>query len=195
MTNKLHLGAMSLFLLFILTACGANEENSNKPSDATETSTNMTNDDDQNTSNSNTNTTATPSEIPEGIKEAENPKFKVGDQVIINAEHEEDMKGSQGEILGAYDTIVYSVSFTPTTGDYREENHKWVVQEELQGLDEEMLAPGSEVIIDTDQEEGMQGAEGEIDTAEKTIVYMVQYVDADGTMYQKWFKESELSAK
>lgn len=201
MEKRLFLAVMSLFLFLILTACG-NDDNANNSDTDHESHvetrsevTDETNKTDQANNKNNVTNEPTPSEIPEGMKEAANPKFKVGDEVIVNAEHEEGMKGAVGTVTGAFDTIVYSISYTPTHGDFREENHKWVVQEELQGLDEEMLVPGSEVIVETNQEEGMLGAEGEIDTAEKTVAYMVEYITADGTSLKKWFKESELSAK
>ncbi|SOC39625.1 YdhK family protein [Ureibacillus acetophenoni] len=198
MEKRLGLIVMSLFLFTILTACGNDDtNNSDTEHESHVESRNEVTKDNVQTEEANNNVTnaPTPSEIPEGMKEAENPKFKVGDEVIVNAEHEEGMKGAVGTVTGAFDTIVYSISYTPTHGDFREENHKWVVQEELQGLDEEMLVPGSEVIVETNQEEGMLGAEGEIDTAEKTVAYMVEYITADGTSLKKWFKESELSAK
>lgn len=212
MGKRLFLGVMSLFLFIILTACGNDNANNSDTSDENyggthneshvETRTEAKNDDQANETdqaNSKNNNMTTNSSaaygIPEGMKEAQNAKFKVGDEVIVNAEHEEGMKGAVGTVIGAFDTIVYSISYTPTQGDFREENHKWVVQEELQGLDEEMLVPGSEVIVETDQEEGMLGAEGEVDTAEKTVAYMVEYITADGTSLHKWFKESELTAK
>ncbi|KGR80250.1 YdhK family protein [Ureibacillus manganicus] len=210
MKNRLIFGAVSLLLLLLLAACGNDNAKSgdtnntnntaNSGADVTNKDANMASEEAQSnqtdqTMDSELTNNATLSEIPEGMKVAENSKFKVGDEVTINAEHEEDMKGSNGTITGAFDTIVYSVSYQPTHDDFREENHKWVVQEELQGIDEEMLVPGSEVIIETNQEEGMFGAEGEIDTAEKTIVYMVEYISTQGTSHKKWFKESELSAK
>lgn len=207
MTNKLIFGALSLLLIIFLSACGtknnetneANNRNSTAKSgtDVTNEITN-TNENEKvglDSLNSTADKAPAPLEIPEGMKEAKNPKFKVGDQVVINAEHKEGMKGSTGTVNGAFDTIVYSVSYTPIQGDYPEENHKWVVQEELKGLDEKMLVPGSEVILETNQEDGMLGAQGKIDTAEQTVVYMVEYISANGTSYRKWFKESELSAK
>ena len=132
--------------------------------------------------------------IPEGLKEAKNPKFKVGDKVIINAAHNDDMQGSEGTVVGAYETTVYSISYESTVGE-PEENKKWFVQEEIDSLGESKLDVGSKVIIETDREEGMQGAEGVIDTVEKTVVYMVDYVNKEGEKVEnyQWLKESELS--
>jgi hypothetical protein len=132
--------------------------------------------------------------IPEGLKEAKNPKFKVGEQVIINAAHDDDMQGSKGTIVGAYETTVYSISYESTTGE-PEENKKWFVREEIEPLGEKKIDVGSKVIIEADREEGMKGAEGVIDTVEKTNVYMVDYVNKEGQTVEnyQWLKESELS--
>lgn len=133
--------------------------------------------------------------IPNGLKEASNPKFKVGDKVKINAAHNDSMEGSEGTIVGAYESTVFSISYDPTTGDHPEENVKWFVMEEVQGLGESKLDVGSEVIIEVGRKEGMQGAKGTIDTVEKTNVYMVDYVDTEGQEVRnyQWLKESELS--
>lgn len=133
--------------------------------------------------------------IPEGLKEAENPKFKVGDQVIIHAAHDDDMEGSKGTIVGAYQSTVYSISYQPTTGEEMEENVKWFVREEIDPLGEKELKVGSKVIIEVAREEGMQGAEGVIDTVEDTVVYMVDYTDTEGEEVKnyQWLKESELA--
>ncbi|TQE92047.1 DUF1541 domain-containing protein [Ureibacillus sp. FSL K6-8385] len=132
--------------------------------------------------------------IPEGLKEAKNPKFKVGDKVIINAAHDADMQGSEGTVVGAYESTVYSITYTSTTG-VQEENKKWFVREEIEPLGEKTLNIGDRVIIEADREEGMKGAEGTIDTAEETVVYMVDYVNKDGEKVEnyQWLKESELS--
>ncbi len=195
MRNRIILGFVTFVLAVVLSACGTNNANENKANN-TDLGAETTNNEADNTANTLNaeDTTSIPREVPEGIKEAENSTFTVGDVVTINAAHEEGMQGSQGIILGAYDTIVYSVSYIPTNDGQPEENHKWIVHEELQGLDEEMLVPGAEVILEADYEEGMFGAEGEIDTAEQTIVYMVEYVLPNGIQKQKWFKESELTA-
>ena len=138
---------------------------------------------------------ATWGKIPEGLKEAKNPKYKIGDKVIINAAHDDDMQGSEGTIVGAYETTVYSISYVSTHDEELEENEKWFVREEIQPLGEKKLDVGSKVIIEADREEGMKGAEGVIDTVEETVVYMVDYIDKEGEPVKnyQWLKESELS--
>ncbi|ALC83026.1 MULTISPECIES: YdhK family protein [Bacillus] len=137
-------------------------------------------------------------EVPEGLKEAENPTYKVGSHAIIETDHMAGMKGAEATIVGAYDTTVYTISYTPTTGGDRVENHKWVIHEELQDAGEAPLKPGTNVKVNADHMEGMDGATAEIDSAEKTTVYMVDFTQTNGgeeVKNHKWVTEGELSPK
>lgn len=137
-------------------------------------------------------------EVPEGLEEAENPTFEVGSQAIIQSDHMEGMNGAEATIVGAYNTTVYTVSYTPTTGGERVENHKWVIHEELQDVGEAPLEPGTEVTLNADHMEGMNGATATIDSAEETTVYMVDFTSTTGgeeVENHKWVTESELSAQ
>jgi hypothetical protein len=137
-------------------------------------------------------------ELPEGLKEAENPTFKVGSQAIINADHMEGMNGAEATIVGAYDTTVYTISYTPTTGGERVTNHKWIIHEEIKDPSDTPYKPGDEVIVEADHMEGMKGVTAVIDSAEQTTVYMVDYTPTTGgekVSNHQWVTESELSAK
>jgi hypothetical protein len=114
-------------------------------------------------------------EVPEGLKAAENPTYPVGSKAIIQSDHMPGMKGAEATIVGAYDTTVYTVSYTPTTGGERVENHKWMIHEELIDAGEAPLEPGTEVKTNASHMEGMEGATLEIDSAEQTTVYMVDF--------------------
>lgn len=72
-------------------------------------------------------------EVPKGLKEAKNPIYPVGSKAIIQSDHMKGMKGAEATIVGAYDTTVYTVSYTPTTGGERVEDHKWVIQRRISG--------------------------------------------------------------
>ncbi|NPC92944.1 YdhK family protein [Bacillus sp. WMMC1349] len=136
-------------------------------------------------------------EVPKGMKEATNPTYKVGSKAIINANHMKGMNGAKATIVGVYDTTVYAVSYTPTTGGSRVENHKWVVQEDIKDAGDKSFKPGSEVTLEANHMEGMKGATAKIDTAEKTTVYMVDYKPTTGgkeVKNHKWVTESELSS-
>ncbi|WP_342389398.1 YdhK family protein [Salinicoccus bachuensis] len=135
-------------------------------------------------------------EVPEELEEAENPAFDVGSTAIIKADHMQGMDGAEATISGAFDTTVYTVSYTPTTGGEPVEDHKWVIHEELADPGEAPLEPGDEAIMDATHMEGMEGAVATIDSAEQTTVYMVNFVTTDtGEEVQnhKWVTESELS--
>jgi hypothetical protein len=175
-------------LFLILGACSnANEETGEKTED-TESNESTHN------AHSNMNHSGS-SELPKGLKAAENPTYEVGSQAIIELDHMEGMKGAEATIVGAYDTTVYTISYTPTNGGGRVENHKWVIHEEIQDAGDEPFKPGSEVTINAEHMEGMDGVTAEIDSAEATTVYMVDFTTTDGDEVKnhKWITESELS--
>jgi hypothetical protein len=137
-------------------------------------------------------------EVPKDLKPAENPTYEVGSQAIINADHMEGMDGAESTIVGAYDTTVYTISYTPTTGGERVTNHKWVIHEEIKNAGDEPFEQGEEVTLQADHMEGMNGATAEIDSAQQTTVYMVDYTPTNGeekVTNHKWVTESELTAK
>ncbi|SFE02809.1 Protein of unknown function [Paenibacillus catalpae] len=136
--------------------------------------------------------------LPAGLKDATNPKFKVGSQAVIQDDHMPGMKGAVATIVGAYDTTVYTVSYVPTTGGEKVTNHKWVVQEEIMNAGDQPFAKGDEVTLMADHMKGMNGAKATIDSAEQTTVYVVDYTPTTGgapVKNHKWVTESELSVK
>ncbi|MFJ7729313.1 YdhK family protein [Neobacillus sp. NPDC097160] len=135
--------------------------------------------------------------VPEGLKVAENPKFKVGSKAIIHTDHMEGMNGPESTIVGTYDTTVYSISYDPTTGGKRVTNHKWIIHEEIKDAGDKPYKPGDGVIVEADHMKGMKGAIAVIDTAQQTTVYMVDYTSTTGEKVtnHKWVTEDELSAK
>lgn len=136
------------------------------------------------------------SEVPEGLAEAENPTYPVGSKAIIHASHMSGMNGAEATISGAFDTTVYTVTYTPTTGGEPVEDHKWVIHEEIENAGDEPYQTGDEVVLNAEHMEGMKGATATIDSAEQTTVYMVDYTDTETgekVTYHKWVTESELS--
>lgn len=137
-------------------------------------------------------------EIPEGLKEAENPTYTVGETATITDGHMEGMEGAEATIVGAFDTVAYEVSYDPTNGGPREENHKWVIHEEIADAGEEPFEPGDEVTLEANHMEGMEGATATIDDAKSTTVYMIDYQPTTGgeeVKNHKWVTDSELSAE
>jgi hypothetical protein len=137
-------------------------------------------------------------EVPKGLKEAKNPTYKVGSQVVVKADHKKGMYGAKATIVGAYDTTAYVVTYTPTTGGPIVKNHKWVIQEDIKNAGPKTLKPGTEVTLEANHMEGMMGAKGTINSAVQTTVYMIDYIPTTGgptVKNHKWVIESELSAK
>ena len=55
--------------------------------------------------------------VPSSMKDAANPKFPVGSNVILLGDHMEGMKGANAQVVGAFDTTMYEVSYEPKLGD------------------------------------------------------------------------------
>ncbi|MFT8322081.1 MAG: YdhK family protein [Bacillus sp. (in: firmicutes)] len=137
-------------------------------------------------------------DVPDGLMEAANPKYMDGSSVSIKANHMKGMKGAKGTVLSSYNTTVYMVSYTPTTGGEKVRNHKWVVQEEMKNAGKTELASGTKVTLEADHMAGMKGATAKIESAEKATVYMVDYTPTTGgkkVTNHKWLTENELKAE
>ncbi len=134
-------------------------------------------------------------EVPDNLKVAENPTYPVGSKAISQADHMgEMMKGVDVEIVGAYETIAYVTSYTPSVDHPRVENHKWIVHEEFPNASEETLEPGTEIETTANHMMGMEGTVQEIISSEKTTVYMVDFTTTDDqeVVNHKWVTEEEL---
>lgn len=199
MKMKKQLFILGVATIIGLSGCGnnssGNDSDSKKESNQSEMDHSNMNKSEMDHSKMNHSTTG---EVPEGLQEAKDPKYKVGSQAIIKADHMEGMNGVEATIIGAYDTTVYTVSYTPTTGGEKVTNHKWVIKEEIKDADDKAFKSGDEVTLEADHMEGMKGAKATIDSAEKTTVYMVDYTPTTGgekVTNHQWVTESELSDK
>lgn len=205
---------LSIFasLLLVLGACANNNDETQQPTNEETENTNQENNEENMNKDENQDDSSSgedmggmdhsnmdmssSGELPEGLKEAENPKYPVGSKAIITDAHMEGMKDAEATIVGAFDTTVYTISYTPTTGGERVEDHKWVIHEELIDAGEAPLEPGTEIKTNASHMEGMEGATVEIDSAEQTTVYMVDFTtttDGQEVKNHKWVTESELS--
>jgi hypothetical protein len=192
--KKMFVGIITLALMLMLSACGSSNQNG---------SDKITNPDHKNSKMEKSKDMdgmkmSDSAQVPKGLKAEQNPTFKVGSQAVVHADHMEGMNGATATIVGAYDTIVYTVTYTPTTGGPEVKKHKWVIQEEIKNAGSEQLKPGTKVTLEADHMKGMKGAEATIDSAEHTTVYMIDYTPATGgakVKNHKWVTESELSAK
>ena len=208
-SRKIVIAIITIFTVLILSACaGANEEENTETESGTEENMDMesnndemdmeesdTNEDTEGMDHSGMNHSST-GEVPEGLQEADNPTYEVGSQAIIESDHMSGMNGAEATIVGAYDTTVYTVSYTPTTGGEPVENHKWVIHEEIEEAGDEPFEQGTEVTLNANHMEGMDGATAVIDSAEETTVYMVDFIATDTgeeVKNHKWVTENELS--
>lgn len=133
-------------------------------------------------------------EIPEGLEEAENPTYPVGSNVIITADHMPGMEGAEATISGAFDTVIYEVSYTPTDGGERVLDHKWVIHEDLEE-GAEVAEAGDEVVLEADHMEGMHGATAFVEDAIHGTVYAVDFdstIDGERVTNHMWMTEDEL---
>lgn len=188
---KKGLFILAAVLVVVISGCGDTANNGNKASNTPNNAASSMNHSEMEHENMT-------SEVPEGLKEAANPEYKVGDQVVITEGHMPGMKGAAATIVGAYDTNVYAVSYTPTTGGDPVSNHKWVIQQELKDAGDQLYVPGSEVVLDVDHMPGMKGAAATVDTGEQTTVYMIDYTPTTGgepVRNHKWVTGDELKAK
>ncbi|ANU15173.1 DUF1541 domain-containing protein [Planococcus halocryophilus Or1] len=199
--KKFLLLTMSTLTAITLAACSDTEEDMNPADPETDVEMNEDMDEDMNEeadAGHGEMDHSSSGEVPEGLAESDSPTFEVGSQAIINADHMPGMDGAEATIVGAYDTTVYALSFTPTTGGEPVENHKWVIHEELEDAGDMPLSAGDEAVIAADHMEGMDGATATIDIAEETTVYMVDFTTTDSgdeVVNHKWVTESELSAE
>lgn len=200
--NKILFGLATLLLVFLLAACAGNEETTPNENTDTESDTheNMDMGEEESESNgemdhSDMNHSGS-GEVPEGLAEAENPTYPVGSKVIMHADHMPGMNGAEATVSGAFNTTVYSVTYTPTNGGEPVEDHKWVIHEEIENAGIEAYKPGEEVVLSAEHMAGMKGATATIDTAEQTTVYMVDFTDTktgEEIKNHMWVTEDELS--
>lgn len=186
-SNKILAGIITLLMAFVLSACAGDNESASSTDNA-DKNTDATEHMEMNHSSS--------GDVPEELKVAENPTYPVGSQAVMHTNHMKGMVGAVATIAGAYNTTVYSVSYTPTTGGDRVENHKWVIHEEIENAGDTPFTTGDEVILKADHMKGMDGAKAVIDSAEETTVYMVDFTNTETEKQvknHKWVIESELS--
>lgn len=118
-------------------------------------------------------------QIPEGLEEAENPTYPVGSEVTIQTDHMPGMMDASGEIVGAFDSTAYEITYNDTETGEEVSNHKWVVHAEIENAQDEPYQAGDEVVVEAYHMPGMEGATATIDSTEDTTVYMVTYTDTE----------------
>src|SRR5699024_2582761 len=168
MKNKKMLLGTVLMIAALLAACGTTDNNETSPKENDkEIEMDSASDERMEVEHSDSG------EVPDDLKETANPTYEDGSKAINETDHMESMNGAEETIASAYDTTAYVISDTPTNGGKRVENHKWVIQEEIKNANDKTLEEGTEVTVEADHMKGMEGATAEIESAEKTTVYMI----------------------
>ncbi len=191
MLKKLNIGLLLIIATLALAACGgttADDEQEKNQEPAKETREQAEDMDDMEHSDS--------GEVPDDLAEATNPTYEVGSQATIITDHMKGMEGAEATIVGAYDTRAYIISYTPTSGGEKVENHKWVVQEEIENSGDSEIPAGEEVTVQANHMKGMEGVTAIIDSSEETTVYMIDYestTDGKAVKNHKWVTEEELT--
>ncbi|WP_100405378.1 YdhK family protein [Bacillus solitudinis] len=195
--SKLITSILLFLVVFTLVGCNSDEEETNSPESEEQLNMDSEENMDEESSHMGMNHSGS-GEVPNDLQVAENPTYEVGSRAIIQTDHMEGMQGAEATIVGAYSTTAYVITYTPTTGDALVENHKWVIHEELENAKKSALEAGAEVTLDAEHMEGMDGATAEVDSAEETTVYMVDFIPTTGgevVKNHKWVTEAELSAE
>ncbi|MEN1968558.1 YdhK family protein [Lentibacillus sp. N15] len=208
MNKKFKLSIVALLMGVVLAACGGNNKtppNSNSDSENDATKNTEINEESQSEKESDSTEGADHSsmdhsssdEVPEDLADAKDPTYPVGSEAVIDANHMKGMDGAVATIEGVYNTTVYEVTYTPTNGGEKVENHKWVIHEEIEDAKKQPYKQSDEVVLEADHMEGMKGATATIDAAKDTTVYMVSYTDTkteEKIKNHKWVTEDELSS-
>lgn len=135
--------------------------------------------------------------LPGNIKIEREPTYQVGDDATLLEGHMPGMEGATVTIIAAFDTVAYEISYDPTDGSERVENHRWIVHEEIADEGAEPYQVGDEVLVEAYHMPGMEGATAMIDAVSDTTVYLIDYIDTETgetVINHKWVTEEELSA-
>ncbi|MBN8210117.1 YdhK family protein [Bacillus sp. NTK071] len=190
--KKKNMIALTFFILSsLLVACSNNE---NMKVETNKESSNMNSESEESMEEGMNHSGS--KDIPDRLEEANNPTYEIGSKANITANHMKGMEGAEATIKGAYQTTAYVISYPPTTGGKMVEDHKWVIQEEIEEAGEQRLEEGMEVTLTASHMKGMKGAKATIESANPTTVYMVDYMPTTGgeeVTNHKWVTESELT--
>src|SRR5699024_9268249 len=137
--KKLIKGIVALFKALMLAARGGKEETA--PDDKTEINEKSQQSEEQSDSMGETGHSgmdhSRSGEVTENLTVEEELTYPIGSEAVMYANHMEGMDGDVATIEGAYETTVYAVTYTPTTGGEKVENHKWVIHEEIKNAEEQ----------------------------------------------------------
>ncbi|CAK8053628.1 YdhK family protein [Eupransor demetentiae] len=115
--------------------------------------------------------------LPTGLAQAQDPKYKVGQDITLEATHMAGMKGAKGTVAAVYDAKLYEVDFKSTDG-MEVKNHKWLTKVDFKdGMDHKA---GDKVTIESDHMSGMKGAKGTVVKVVDGPAYAVNFQPTNG---------------
>ena len=128
---------------------------------------------------------------------AENPVYPVGTQALLQADHMPGMQSAVAVVSGAFDTVLYAITYTRSDTGEVVKDHRWVIREEIQGFGEVPFREGEFVTLLPGHISGMggEGVSAEITLVVPGVAYMVDFTPLDGTEPVKnhqWVSEDEL---
>ena len=133
----------------------------------------------------------------ENLSPAASPAYPVGTDALITADHMPGMKGAVARISGAFDTVLYAINYTRSDTAEVIKDHRWVIQEEIEGHGEVPYKAGDEVTLLPGHISGMggEGVQAKIAEVMPGVAYMVDFTPGDGTqrvLNHQWLSQEEL---
>ena len=128
---------------------------------------------------------------------AEAPRYPVGTQALLQADHMPGMQSAVAVVSGAFDTVLYAITYTRSDTGEVVKDHRWVIREEIQGFGEVPFQEGEFVTLLPGHISGMggEGVLAEITLAVPGVAYMVDFTPLDGmepVLNHQWVSEEEL---
>ncbi|CAM2839307.1 YdhK family protein [Fructilactobacillus fructivorans] len=134
--------------------------------------------------------------LPTDLTAAKNPKYKVGSEVKLTADHMKGMKGAKAKVTGAYDSPLYVIDYKPTDGKAEVKNHEFVTKNQLKADKPGAgLKKGEKVTVEADHMKGMKGAKGKIVKVCDGPAYAVTFTPTNGGkeyVNHQWVSQTEM---
>lgn len=128
---------------------------------------------------------------------AKNPLYPVDAEVILAADHMPGMNVAIARISGAFDTTLYSITYTRSDTGEVIKDHKWVIHEEIAGYGVLPYNVGDTVTLLPGHISGMggEGVQAQVTEVVPGVAYMVDFTPtygSDPVVNHQWVSEAEL---
>ncbi|MDF7637630.1 DUF1541 domain-containing protein [Leuconostocaceae bacterium ESL0958] len=116
--------------------------------------------------------------MPTNLPKAENPKFKPGQNVTVEATHLPGMHGASGQVVAAYQTTLYQVDYQPSNGGAKVTGHKWITKDDWADKQDHQI--GDQVTLTMNHMPGMYGAKATVTGMQTGTAYVINYQPTNG---------------